>query len=80
MNLQLGAAFVYYVGFMVYEVKGFDIVLGTRWMHDINRHSHIHHDSHIMWIAHKLWELSEESRPQYMPGLPPLDLYKEIVG
>jgi len=29
---------------MIYDVKGFDIGLGKRWMPDINRRYHIDHD------------------------------------
>ena len=36
-KLQLGASYVYEAEFTIYDVKGFDIVLGKRWMRDINR-------------------------------------------
>ena len=36
LKLRLSASYVYEAEFMIYDVKGFDIVLGKRWMGDIN--------------------------------------------
>jgi hypothetical protein len=37
LKLPLGALYVYEAEFTIYNVKGCDIVLGQRWMCDINR-------------------------------------------
>jgi len=37
LELKLGASCVYDAKFVVYDLNGFDIVLGTKWMRDINR-------------------------------------------
>jgi hypothetical protein len=37
LKLRLGASYVYDAEFTIYDVKGFDIVLGKRWMRDINQ-------------------------------------------
>jgi len=36
LKLQLGASYVYEAEFTIYDITGFDIVLGKSWMHDIN--------------------------------------------
>jgi hypothetical protein len=36
LKQRLGASYIYDAEFTIYDIKGFDIVLGKRWMHDIN--------------------------------------------
>jgi hypothetical protein len=36
LKLRLGASYVYEAEFTIYDVKGIDILLGKKWMHDIN--------------------------------------------
>jgi hypothetical protein len=36
LKLRLGASYVYKAEFTIYDIKGFDIMLGKRWMRDIN--------------------------------------------
>jgi len=48
LKVWLGASYVYEADFVVYDVKGFEIVLGKRWMSDINRNYQIDHDSNKM--------------------------------
>jgi len=79
LKLQLGASYIYVAKFTIYDVKGFDIVLGKRWMRDINRLYHINHDSNEMWIADNLWEEREDGRVHNLPGLCPLDVNEGIV-
>jgi len=79
LKLRLGVSYVYEAKFTIYHVKGFDIVLGDRWMCDINRRYQIDHDSHEMWIANTLWEEREDGRVHYMPGLRPLDVKEGLV-
>jgi len=56
LKLRLGASYVYEAEFRIYDVKGVDIVLGKRWMRDINRQYQIDHDSNEMLIADNIWE------------------------
>jgi len=79
LKLRLVVAYVYEAEFMIYDVKGFDIVLGKRWMRDINRQYQIDHDSNQRWIADNLWEEREDGRVHYLPGLRPLDVDEGIV-
>jgi len=65
--------------FTIYDVKGFDIVLGKWWMRDINRRYQIDHDSNELWIADQLWEEREDGRVHHLPGLHPLDVKEGIV-
>jgi len=64
-KLQLSVSYVYQAEFMMYDVKGFDTVLGKWWMRDINRRYQIDHDSNAMWIANNLWEKREYCRVHY---------------
>jgi len=79
LKLQLGASYVYEAEFTIYDVKGFDTLLGKRWMRDINRRYQIDHDSNEMWIADNLWEEREDGQVHYLPGLCPLDVDEGIV-
>jgi len=72
-------SYVYEAEFTIYDVKGFDIVLGKRWMRDIKRQYQIDHDSNEMGIADNLWEEREDGQVHYLPGLHPLDVNKGIV-
>jgi len=63
----------------MYDVEGFDIVLGKRCMHDIIRQYPIDHERNEMWIADNLWEEREDGRVHYLPGLSPLDNDEGIV-
>jgi hypothetical protein len=42
LSVHIGS-YVYKARFTIYDVKGFDIVLGKRWMRDINGQYHIDH-------------------------------------
>jgi hypothetical protein len=42
LSVHIGS-YVYKARFTIYDVKGFDIVLGKRWMRDINGRYHIDH-------------------------------------
>ena len=79
MKLRLAASYVYEAGITVYDVKGLDIVLGKRWMRDINRCYQIDHDSNETWIADNLREKTDEGRVHDLPGLHPLDVDKGMV-
>jgi len=79
LKLRLSASHVYEAEFTIYDVKGFDIVLGKRWMCDINRRYQIDHDSNEMWIADNLCEEREDGRVHYLPGLCPLDVDEATV-
>jgi len=79
LQLRLGASYIYVAEFTIYNVKGFDIVRGKRWMRDINQRYQIDHDSNAMWIADNLWEERADGRVHYFPGLRPLDVDEEIV-
>jgi len=48
LKLGLGALYVDWVDFMVYDVNRFEIVLDTRWMHNICPWYQIDHDSNEM--------------------------------
>jgi hypothetical protein len=50
LRLHIGS-YVYEADFTIYDVKGFDIVLGRRWMRDINGRHHIDHHTNEMWVA-----------------------------
>jgi len=79
LKLRLGASYVYEAEFTIYDVKCLDIVLGKRWIYDINQQYQIDHDSNDMWIADQLWEEREDGRVNYLPGLRPLDVDEGIV-
>jgi hypothetical protein len=79
LKLRLVASYVHEAEFTIYDVKGFDIVLGKRWMRDINRRYQIDHDCNDMGIADDLWEERQDGRVYYMPGLRPLDVNEGIV-
>ena len=79
LKLPLSASYVYEAEFTIYDVKGFDIALGKRWMCDINRRYQFNHDSTEMWIANNHWEEMEDGRLHYLPGLRPLDVDKGMV-
>jgi hypothetical protein len=66
--------------FTIYDVKGFDIILGKRWMRDINGRYHIDHDSNEMWVSDWPWEERHEGgQIHYLPGLRPQDAgHREI--
>jgi hypothetical protein len=50
VKLQLwhGAWYVYDNECTIYDIKGFDIVQGTRWMRDVKRQYQIDQDSNVM--------------------------------
>jgi hypothetical protein len=74
LPLHIGS-YVYKALFTIYDVKGFDIVLGKRWMRDINGCYHIDHDSNEMWVSNRPWEERHEGgQIYYLPGLRPQDL------
>jgi len=79
LKLWLGASYVYKAEFTVYDIKGFDIALGTWWMGDMNCWYQIDHDSNEMWIADTVWAQREEGRVQYVPSLCPLDVDEGVV-
>jgi hypothetical protein len=59
----------------IYDVKGFDIVLGKCWMHDINGWYHIDHDSNEMWVSGRAWENRPEGgHIHHLPWLRPQDV------
>jgi len=70
----LGVSFVYEAEFTIYDVKGFDILLGDQWMSDSNRRYQIDLHSNTMWIADNLWAEREDGQVHYLPGLCPLDI------
>jgi len=78
-KLQRGALYVYEAEFMIYDIKGFDFVMGKRWMHNINQWYQIDDDSNEIWIADNLCEEREDGRVHYLPGLRPLDIDEGIV-
>jgi len=53
-KLRLGESYVYEAEFTIYNIKGFDSVLGKRWICDNNRRYRIDHDSNEIWIADNL--------------------------
>ena len=76
---RLSTSYVYDAEFAVYDVKGFDIVLGKRWIRDINRRYQIGHDSNELWISDKLLEEREHGQVHYLPGQRPLDIDEGMV-
>jgi len=56
LKLLLGTLFVYKAGYKFYVINGFDIVLGKRWMSDINCQQQINHDGNEMWISDNIWK------------------------
>jgi hypothetical protein len=73
LRLHIGS-YQYEAWFTIYDVKGFDIVLGKRWMRDINGRYHMDHNTNEMWISDRAWEDRHESgRIHYLPGLRPQD-------
>jgi len=79
LKLRLGASYVYEAKFAIYDVKGFDIVLGKRQICHLNQRCQIDDRSNHMWIADNSWEEREDGREHYVPGRHPLDVDKEIV-
>jgi hypothetical protein len=74
LSVHIGS-YVYKARFTIYDVKGFDIVLGKRWMRDINGRYHIDHDSNEMWVSDRPWEERHEGgHIHYLPGLRPQDV------
>jgi hypothetical protein len=74
LSVHIGS-YVYKARFTIYDVKGFDIVLGKRWMRDINGRYHIDHDSNEMWVSDRPWEERHEGgHIHYLPGLRPQDM------
>jgi hypothetical protein len=73
LSVHIGS-YVYKALFTIDDVKGFDIVLGKRWMRDINGRYHIDHDSNEMWVSDRPWEERHEGgQIHYLPGLRPQD-------
>jgi len=79
LKLQLGVSCVHKAEYTVYDIKGFNIMLGKRWMHDTNRWYQTNHDSNLMSIANHLWEEREEGRVHIVPSIHHLDINKKIV-
>jgi hypothetical protein len=77
LRLHIGS-YVYEAAFTIYDVKGFDIVLGKRWMRDINGRHYIDHATNEMWVSDCPWEERHDSRGggriHYLPGLRPQDV------
>jgi hypothetical protein len=48
LNLRFGLSYVYEAEYTVFNVKGFDVVLGKRWMRIIYRRYQIFHHSNKM--------------------------------
>jgi len=74
LKLRLGASYVNEAEYMIYDVKGFDVLLGKGWMSDIKRRYQIDHHSNNMWIADDLWAKREDGLVHYLLGLCPLDI------
>jgi hypothetical protein len=73
LRLHLGS-YIYEASFTIYDMKGFDIVLGKRWMRNINSRYYIDHDTNEMRISHRPWEERYDSGPiHYLPVLRPQD-------
>jgi hypothetical protein len=73
LHLHIGS-YTYEANFTIYDVKGFDIVLGKRWMRDINGRHHIDHHTNEMWVSDRSWvERHDGGRIHYLPGLRPQD-------
>jgi hypothetical protein len=73
LRLHIGS-YQYETSFTIYDVKSFDIVLGKRWMRDINGRHHIDHDANEMWISDRPWEDRHNGRIHDLPGLCPQDV------
>jgi hypothetical protein len=75
LKLKLGDDGYAYTGwFTVYDIKGFDIILGKGWVGDINGTYHIDHQTNEMWITQGdiRWEDREKAaRIHYLRGLQP---------
>jgi hypothetical protein len=75
LKLKLGDDGYAYTGwFTVCNVKGFDIILGKRWVGDINGTYHIDHRTNEMWITQGdiPWEDREKAAQiHYLHGLRP---------
>jgi hypothetical protein len=78
-KLLLGASYVYEDEFTIYDVNGIDIVLGTRWMRNINLQYQIDHVSIEIWVADNLCEERENGKVYSLPGLRALDVDEGIV-
>jgi len=59
LKLWLVVLYVYEASFMVYDVKGFRIMVGNRWMCDVIIWYQINHVSNEIWIAEHPWEEGE---------------------
>lgn len=71
--------YVYEVELIVYNDKGFDIVLGKQYMGYKNHNYQIDRDSNKMRVTNNLWEEQEEGQILYLPGQCPLDVNKGIA-
>lgn len=67
LSLSIGS-YHYKSDFTIYDVSGFDIILGKRWMKDINGHYNIDHSTNEMWISE-----NNEQKTHYLRGLAPAD-------
>jgi len=79
LKLRVGASYVSEADFKVFDINGFDIVLGKRWMCDIHCQYKIDHDSNEMWIPDILLRERKDSRVPYLPGLCAVDIDEGIV-
>jgi len=68
---HLGASYVYKAELTVYDIKGFDIVLGKRWMCDMNCQYSMHYVNTEICIGNYRCEEREECRVHHLPGLCP---------
>jgi hypothetical protein len=74
LSVDIGS-YVYKARLTIYDVEGFNIVLGKRWMHDINGWYHIDHDSNEMWVSGRAWEKRPEGGDNpHLPWLRPPDV------
>jgi hypothetical protein len=75
LKLKLGDdGYIYTAWFTVYHVKGFDIILATHWVCDINGTYHIDHQTNYMWITQGdiPWEDRDKAAHiHYLCGLRP---------
>ena len=53
LKVHIGQSYSYTAYFTIYNMKGFDILLGKRWVRDINLKHHIDHDTNEMWISER---------------------------
>jgi len=78
-KLQLGVRLFSKAGCVVYDIKGFDIALGKRWIWHIHYHYQIVHVSHAMWLANTVRKRGEKCKVHYLPAQHPLDVADGIV-